>query len=238
MESLLVAVIIFLAVFTQSASGFGVALVSMAVLPSLIGIQIATPLVAVVALTIEVILLWRYKAALKVRAIWQIVLASLVGIPIGVLALGRLEEKVILFALGLIVASYAIYGLLNLNLPRLTHPVWPYGLGFFAGMLGGAYNTSGPPVIIYGASRRWSPVEFKSNLQGFFLLNSVVVVLSHAVAHNLTGDVWRLYALALPALGLGFIAGISLDRYIDAVVFRKIVLWLLVLMGLRLMVVM
>ncbi len=135
MENLLVAVIIFLAVFTQSVAGFGVALVSMAILPGLVGIKVAAPLVAVVALTIEIILLWRYKAALNVRAIWQVVIASLFGVPLGILALRRLEEGVILFALGAVVASYAVYGLLNLKLPKLAHPIWAYGLGFIAGML-------------------------------------------------------------------------------------------------------
>ncbi len=235
MDNLLVAVIIFLAVFTQSVAGFGVALVSMAVLPSLVGIKVAAPLVAVVALTIETILLWRYKAALNVRAIWQVVIASLFGVPLGILALRRLEEGVILFALGAVIASYAVYGLLNLKLPKLAHPIWAYGLGFIAGMLGGAYNTSGPPVIIYGASRGWPPYEFKGNLQGFFLINSLVIVFTHALARSFTQGIWRLYALSIPAVALGLLAGFFMDRYIDAEVFRKIILILLVVMGLRLM---
>ena len=39
---------IFLAVFTQSLAGFGSALIAMALLPGIVGIQIATPLVALV----------------------------------------------------------------------------------------------------------------------------------------------------------------------------------------------
>jgi uncharacterized membrane protein YfcA len=38
----------------------------------------------------------------------------------------------------------------------------------------------------------------------------------------------------LPAIGLGFVAGTSLDRYLDPQRFRKIVLILLILMGIRL----
>lgn len=235
MENLLVAAIIFLAVFIQSVAGFGVALVSMAILPGLVGVKVAAPLVALVALTIEIILLWRYKAALNLRAIWQVVIASLFGVPFGIFALRSLEEGVILFALGIVVASYAVYGLLNLKLPKLAHPTWAYGLGFIAGMLGGAYNTSGPPVIIYGASRGWLPSEFKGNLQGFFLINSLVIVFSHAFAQSFTQGIWRLYVLSIPAVAIGLLAGYFMDRYIDAEVFRKIVLILLIVMGVRLM---
>lgn len=62
---LLVVAVIFLAVFTQSLSGFGVALVAMSLLPALIPIQVAAPLVAVVGLTIEFFLLLRYRSALN-----------------------------------------------------------------------------------------------------------------------------------------------------------------------------
>ena len=124
--------------------------------------------------------------------------------------------------------------MLNLKLPRPIHKSWAYGVGFVAGMLGGAYNTAGPPVIIYGNCRRWRPAEFKGNLQGFFVLNSTLVVIGHAVAQNLTPQVWQIYLWVLPAIGLGLVAGLSLDQYLSPERFRKIVLWLLVLLGLRL----
>ena len=42
--------------------------------------------------------------------------------------------------------------------------------GFFAGILGGAYNTNGPPVVIYGSLRKWSPATFRATLQGYFFM--------------------------------------------------------------------
>jgi len=61
---LLVIIVIFLAVFTQSLSGFGVALIAMALLPGLLSMQIATPLVALVAISIEIFLVIRYRESL------------------------------------------------------------------------------------------------------------------------------------------------------------------------------
>jgi uncharacterized membrane protein YfcA len=223
---------LFFAVFTQSLAGFGVALIAMALLPGLVGIQTATPLVALVALTIEFFLLIRYRQALQFHAVWPIALASVVGIPLGVWALKGVEERLFLTVLGVVITGYALYALFQFKLPQLTHPAWAYVVGFLAGIIGGAYNTSGPPVIIYGNCRRWPPAEFKSNLQGFFLVNSAFVVLGHALNHNLTPQVWRYYLWSLPVLGLGILGGTSLDKFINQDIFRKVVLWLLVLMGL------
>jgi len=234
MDILLPIVVIFIAVFTQSLAGFGVALIAMALLPGMLGVQIATPLVALIAVTIEVFLLIRYRSSLNLGAILPVTLASIAGIPLGVWALKGVDEEVLLGVLGVVITSYALYALLNLKLPDLRNRVWAIGVGFIAGILGGAYNTSGPPVIIYGDCRRWPPAEFKSNLQGFFLVSSTFVALSHAVSSNFNSFVWRFYLLSLPAMALGILLGISLDRYLDAARFRKIVLLLLIVMGLRL----
>ncbi len=91
-------------------------------------------------------------------------------------------------------------------------------------------------MIIYGNSRGWSPYEFKANLQSFFLLNDVIVITSHAVSGNLTPFVWQNYFLVLPAIAIGMLAGFALDRFLDPQTFRKIVLVLLIVLGVRMIV--
>lgn len=235
MNPVLLILVIFLAAFTQSLTGFGSALVAMAVLPEMLGIQVAAPLVALLGGTLEVLLLARYHTALKLKAVWRLAAAAIIGIPLGILAVGRLDEKIVMRVLGLVLAGYGLYGLFDFKLPELRHPAWAYLAGFLAGLLGGAYNTNGPPVILYGNCRRWQPHEFKANLQGFFALSSALVITTHAFSHHLVPLVWRDYWIALPGLVLGVLAGINLDRYLNPLVFRKIVLILLVVMGVRML---
>lgn len=235
MTIFLVGLVVFLAVFTQSLSGFGSALVAMALLPALIGIRIATPLVALATVILEIGVLLRYREALDVRAIWRIVLAGLIGVPLGVLFLTRLDEPIALGILGAVITGYAIYALLELKLPQLEKHFWAYLAGFLGGILGGAYNTSGPPVIMYANCRRWPSDMFKSNLQGFFIVINAVVVISHAISGNFTPQVWNLFWPTLPFIGIGFLAGFSLDRWLNPAVFRRVVLMLLVVMGIRMM---
>lgn len=231
MTNLIVFLTVLFAIFTQSVTGFGLALVSMPILAGLIGIRTATPLIVLVAIVAEIILLIRYKSEINLRAVWRLTAAGAIGIPLGVWALKEFEEQIVLTVLGIFIVLYAISALLNLRLPSLERSIWPYGFGFVSGVIGGAYNVAGPLVIIYGTCRNWQPKEFKGNLQGFFLVGSAVAVISHALASNITQNVVNNFILSLPAIAIGLLAGLSLDKYLNPVVFRKIVLVGLIFAG-------
>jgi uncharacterized membrane protein YfcA len=234
MQNWLSILVVFFAVITQTLTGFGAGLVSMAFLPGILGVRTAAPLVAMITCTLELILLIRFRAAFNLKAVWRLAVTTLVGLPIGVWALRGVSEKILLPILGVVMAGYALYALFNFKLPRLEHPGWAFLTGFLSGILSGAYSVGGPPVIIYGNCRGWEPDEFKSNLQGFFLLNDGLAIIYHAIAGNLTPAVRTGYLWALPVIFLGLLASAGLDRFLNPQTFRKLVLVLLVVMGVRL----
>ena len=233
MQIWLLLIVIFFAVITQTLTGFGAGLVAMAFLPGLLGIRTAVPLVVLVTTSLELVLLIRLRSKFNFNAVWRLMLTSLIGIPLGVWALRGINELVLLFILGLGMLGYALYSLFEFKLPRLNHPVWAYLAGFLSGLLGGAYSVAGPPAIIYGNCRGWNPEEFKGNLQGFFLVGDCLAILNHAFVGNLTHLVWTDFLWAVPVTALGLLAGVFLDRFVNPQLFRKLVLVLLVIMGLR-----
>ena len=226
--------IVFAAVFVQGMVGFGAALVSMPLLSTQIDLHITTPLVALLTTTMELGTVIYFRKTIHFKTVWKLSIPSLIGIPLGVIALDYFDQDILLIILGIIVIGYALYALLNFKLPALKHPSWVYFFGFIAGLLGGSFNTNGPPIVIYGDCRRWDPDEFKSNLQGFFLLNNILIIASHAWRGNITAQVWQYYLYGLPAIALGLIAGIGLGKKIQPAVFRKLVMILLVVIGLQL----
>jgi len=227
----LVSAILFLASFTQSVSGFGVALISMALLPLLISVQSATALVALIVIIVDIGVLARYYKSLQVRDVWPLILASFLGVPLGIFLLRYIEEKIMLMILGIVLVGYSIYALIGFRLPELKRKGWAYFAGFLSGLLGGAYNTNGPPIIIYGTCRRWHPDVFKGNLQSFFLINGLMIVAGHAIGGSFTPEIWRMFLVGSPGVVLGLLVGASFDKWINLVVFRKIVLALLLVMG-------
>ena len=153
------------------------------------------------------------------------------GIAVGIWALVRVDELTINRAMGAILIAYAAYALLHPVTARRPAQWWAYPAGFLAGCLGGAYNTPGPPVVVYGSLRQWPKDEYRAVLQTLFFINGVLVVSSHLLAGHVTLQVWTLYAWAAPALLLGLWTGARLDRYVDQEQFRNLVTVMILVLG-------
>ena len=231
MTLLLVSTVLFLAAFVRSLAGFGDALIAMPLLTALVGLTVATPVVGLATVVISVAVLATSWRSLDLATSWRLLLASAAGMPLGLLLLTRVDEWVMHLLLGIVLVGYGLYNLLRPGLPALRHEGWAFPFGLVAGILGSAYNTSGPPVIIYGTMRRWPPDTFRATLQGFFLVNSLMIVTSHGLAGLWTATVWEMVLWSLPTLLLGIVAGIAVQRRIPDASFGRLVYALLVALG-------
>jgi len=223
-----------LGALVQSMAGFGFALVAIPILASATSFSLASPLLALTGLVNGAFMWSRYHRHFQWVAVRRMVVAALVGIPIGLQSLKFAPESLMLVVLGIIISGYALYSLVQVESPTLRSPHWGYSFGFLAGMLTGTYNIPGPPAVFYGQCCRWTPEQLKGNLTGFFAFNTVAVVVGHALQHRITLDVLELLAIALPCSITGFIVGTYLSRYINPTTFRTIVLVLLIITGVRL----
>lgn len=232
MDYLLTVTILFLSTLTRSALGFGDAVIAMPLLAMVIGIRTATPLVAFVATTIAVTIVIRHWREVDLKASWRLVLSSCVGIPLGLALLKGASEETMKALLGAIIA---LYGLYNLTKPGLKLTSDRFGLsyvfGFFAGILGGAYNTNGPLVVVYATLRNWEPTRFRATLQGYFLPTGFFILVGHGLAGLWTVDVVKMYAASFPAVTAAIFLGAVVNRKIPRQRFEPLVNVALILMG-------
>ena len=236
MPGILIAAIVFVAAFAQSLTGFGFALIMMPLVTVVLGVRTAAPVVALAALTVYSVNLVRYRRSINVPEVLRLGVASAAGVPVGIWVLSNADEKVVMRILGLILVAYAGYSLLQPKARRVLSRGWVYPAGFLAGCFGGAYNTPGPPVIVYGSMRQWPRDEFRAVLQALFFLNGILVVASHALAEHLTKQVLVYYLYAVPALAVGILVGSVVDPRIDQNQFRRIVTAMILVLGLALVV--
>ena len=230
----LIAVLVFLASFLQSLSGFGFAIVVMPVLTLMLGIQTAAPLVALTALTVYIINVARFRRSINAREVLRLGLASALGVPMGIWILANMDATLVKQALGLVLILFATYSLARPSVAWTPSPRWVYPAGFVAGCLGGAYNTPGPPAILYGTLRQWPRDEFRAGLQTLFLVNGLLVVSSHLVAGHLTLPVLTYCLYTVPALALGIFFASRVDSRVDRDRFRTLVAVMILLLGLSL----
>lgn len=228
---LLAVLIIFLAVLLHSTVGFGLALVSMPLLTLVIGVQTATPLVGLIGLASEWLIVWHDWQHLDFQASWRLIVASAVGIPLGLLLLKSAPEPLVTGILGGLLIVFGLYRLARPSLITLHRQGWAYLFGFTSGILGGAYNASGPPVVLYGALRRWSPVYFRANIQGYFAAASVLTVTGQGLSGLWTVEVWQLFGLALPLALLAVFLGSKLNRRLPVQHFERVIYGALVVLG-------
>lgn len=227
---------LFFAFLTFGLTGFGSGLIGMALLTPALGLATAAPMFAAISICGEVLMFLRYRQHIQLQSVWRLALSSLIAIPIGIAIIPGLNEHLVLVIFGLVVAGYGIYSLFTPHLPQISNHRWGFLFGFISGLLTGAYNSGGPPLVIYGNLTRWTREQFKSNLPGMFMLNSVVVITTHVLAGHYNPTVLQDAAIGIPAMLAGLFVGWSLDKRVNPEMFRKMVLFLLVVIGVRLII--
>jgi uncharacterized membrane protein YfcA len=109
------------------------------------------------------------------------------------------------------------------------------GCGLCAGILGGAYGMNGPPLVVYGSLRRWSPAELRSTLQAYFLPASLIGRGGYWVAGLWSPAVTRYSFISLAGTLVATALGRVASRRLDPASFFAWVYGALVLIGLALL---
>ncbi len=203
--------VIFLATLIRSAFGFGEALVAVPLLALIIPVKVATPLAVLMSITVAGVVVvqdWRH---IHVRSAGWLVLSTLAGIPLGILLLRNVAEPIVKAILAVVIMAFSLYCLTSRRQGALPNDRLAWVFGFGAGVLGGAYGMNGPPLVVYGALRRWSPEQFRATLQGYFLPASLVGMTGYWLDGLWVPTVTRYYLLSLPPA----LAAILLGRVVN-----------------------
>lgn len=228
---ILVLVVLFFSSFTRAAFGFGDALLAMPLLAMLVGVRTAAPLVALVAGTLSLTILLSSWRNVRLASAGRLVAGALAGIPLGLWFLRGAHETLLKLALAMVLIGYSLTSLIRPRLPRLESDRAAFGFGFAGGLLGGAYNTNGPAVVIYGLLRRWSPASFRATLQGYFLPSGLLILTGHGVSGLWTSRVLQLFLMSLPVVLAAVWLGGLANRRIPSGRFDRVVYGLLLLIG-------
>jgi len=154
-----------------------------------------------------------------------------VGTPLGLWALHALDEHLVKMALGAVVMAFSVFALVCRRQAALHDDRHAWVFGFGAGVLGGAYGMNGPPLVVYGALRGWSPQRFRATLQGYFLPASLMTMAGYGLTGLWTSTVTRDYLLALPAVLAATLLGRMLNKRLSGQVFVRCLYAGLVLIG-------
>jgi uncharacterized membrane protein YfcA len=239
----LVVVAVFIGALMRTVFGFGEAIVSMPLLALLpIPIHTSVSLIGLAGLTVAsltVVSGWRH---IERPILIRLALSTVIGIPVGLVMLYLAPASVIMTGLGIFLIVYGVYSVIKKRIFKtIDHPLlkakgWVYPFGFASGVLGGAYNFNGVPVVIYGTLRQWNPDRFRGTLQAHFLISGVLVVTGHAIGGLWTVDALVLYGYSIPAILLATVLGVYVNKRIPAKKFESYLFLIIILLGVLMLV--
>ncbi len=222
-----------LAGFVSGLAGFGTGLVALGLWLHVLDPVLAAPLVAVCSVIAQIQSQIAIRPPFSLARLWPFLLGGVLGVPLGVMALGRIETESFRFAVGIFLVGYCGFMLLSRRLPAIDWGGRPAdgAVGLAGGILGGAAGLSGALVTVWCNLKGWSKAEQRAVYQPFNLAILSWALISYAVQGHLTADVGRLALICLPGTVLGVWLGVKAYGRVDDRQFRRIVLWLLLASG-------
>lgn len=220
-----VLLVAFAATLIRSAFGFGEALIAVPLLAFWIPLQEAAPLALLYSMTVASVVLTHDWKKIHLSSAKGLLLWTLPGLPVGLLLLTEGHPAAVKAALGVLILSFALWGLSARRPPAIegNGRGWLAACGFCAGVLGGAYAMSGPPLVLYGAMRRWPAQQFRATLQAYFLPSGLLASVGFWIAGLWVPEVLRLYLISLPAMIPAMVLGTMINRRLHGDVFIKLV---------------
>lgn len=208
-----VLLISFLASLVRSSLGFGEALVAVPLLLFFLPAEVAVPLAVMLSVVIALVIVIQDHKKIHFDSAKWLILYALLGLPLGIYILTNADEGIMKIMLALLILLYSLYSLFSKKQQTLKKDSkWGLFLcGFLSGILGGAYGLNGPPLVIYGNLRSWTPTHFRATLQAYFLPVSLLSVIGFYYKGLLTTQVNTYFLYSL----LSTIPAIFIGRYIN-----------------------
>ena len=166
-----VVLIMCVASYIQSSTGFGLALVCLSVLPMILTVEDSISLITVFNLAITGLILIFNRSGVSFKKAMPLVIGGMIGLPIGYLGLKAMDGSMIIRVLGVLLVLISLNELLKGRiLPHVDIPEKAgVPIGILAGLLGGAFNVGGPPIVIFAYSQKWGKTQSVAVMQTVFL---------------------------------------------------------------------
>jgi len=223
------AAISFVAAMARGFSGFGAALIFVPLASTIVSPKVAAPLLLIVDAVLALGFIpnaWRNANRSEVGVM---AFGALFGIPLGALALLRLDPLVIRWTI--VTLATLMLALLLSGWRYRGKPNTPltFGVGALAGVCSGAAQVGGPAVIAYWLGSTKPAAIVRASIILYFAISTAIAMVSYLAGGVMTLTVLKLALLVAPAYALGLFIGARLFGVADEALFRRICYALIVI---------
>lgn len=223
--------------FIKGMIGFGLPLVSISLTAQVLPIDQAVVLNIAPVIASNLFQAFHGGHALPaLRRFKWLIISLLAGLALGTHLLATIDPDLLLLIIGIIVIGFCVLDMTGLRLHIKPQQEAPAGIliGLVAGVMGGLSTSYGPPLVIYLIGVRLPRAEFIATVGLLWLLAALFLAVAYWTVALLTGPMALISVLMAGPTMLGFVFGDRLGRGFKPLLFRRLLLLALILIGLSL----
>ena len=222
--------------FVSGLAGFGTGLVVLGIWLHAVSPASAATLViicSVVAQAQTILAIWH---AIDFSRLWPMLVAGVLGVPLGVILLDRVNPQAFRFGTGVLLVVFSATMLIGRARVATQWGGRPAdaAIGFGGGFLGGLAGLSGPLPIMWATLRGWGKDQRRGVFQAYNLTTLGAALVLHAADGLITEEVGWLMLWALPGTLSGAWFGARAYRRLSDHRFHQLVVSLLGVSGVTL----
>jgi len=200
--------IVMVAGFIQSVTGFGFGIFAMIFLPYLLTYTEANTLSSMLSmLTSLLVILATFRNVSWKNLIFPLVSCT-VTTYLSVIFIKSQKNDTLLLLLGIVLFLLSVYFFFFSGKIKIK-PTWYAGLiaGMFSGFMGGMFSISGPPVVIYYMQSEKDSDHYLATISAYFVISGAISITTKATAGFITANVWLSLAVGVLGMALGSLIG-------------------------------
>lgn len=229
----LIAVGAIVAGFVQGLSGFAFGMVAMSFWAWGVDPRLASAMSVFGALTGQLIAAFTVRRKFHLATVLPFLLGGVVGIPIGVAILPKLDVHLFKLCLGTILVIWCPIMLFSARLPKIRHGGRAADaiVGGIGGVMGGIGGFTGIAPTLWCTLRGFDKDTQRVVIQNFNLGALIVTMAVYVGTGIITRDMLPMFGIVAPAMLIPTLLGTRVYLGISDVTFRRIVLTLLTCSG-------
>ncbi|PCH79194.1 MAG: hypothetical protein COC02_08770 [Rhodospirillaceae bacterium] len=228
----------FIAAFVTGSVGFADGLILNAFWLHIMEPSAAIPLVIISGFLIHIIPLYKLRRTLDFSRLKPFVLFGVIGIPLGMWALTRIDPEIFKVSIGFLLLVYGLWMLIRVksSVKVSQKPALDGIVGLSGGFMGGFAGLAGLlPTLWVGMQNLPKNVQ-RGTFEPYILIVNLVAIIAFFTTGRLSTQTGVDLLWAFPALIFGSWLGVKVYPFINEAVFRKTVLVLILLSGLMLLI--
>ena len=234
----LLASIFFIFLFAGAVKGFlgiGLPTTAMALLTLVIEPATAISLLSVSIIATNGAQYFRCEAPLYIaKKYWLFGISIITSIFFTSLIILSIPTEMLMISIGFSLVIFSLTQMVGKRLPISASHFWHVIVGLFAGVLGGMSSIWSPPVVMYLVNQNVTKEEFIGATGFLFFISSIPLAMGLTFAGVLTFETTLQSISVLCVVMVGFWIGEQMRSLVPQYMFKNIVLWAFLVMGLRL----